>query len=65
VPVPAESIICPEGSLQPMSQSMVFEKFDTWFHQCWQDLPQDPISAASDKVTCRYQQWFASEGGGR
>jgi len=66
VPAPAESVLCPEGSLKPLSQSMVFEKFDAWFYQCWQDLPQDPRSAPSGKVTCcKYQQWFASEGGCR
>jgi len=33
VPALAESVLCPEGSLQPLSQSMVFEKFDAWFYQ--------------------------------
>jgi hypothetical protein len=61
---PAETVLCPAGSPQPLSQQLVLEKFDEWFYQCWRDLPDDPRSAPSAKVTCcRYQQWFATEGG--
>jgi len=54
---PAESVLCPEGALRPLNQSIVFERFGAWFYRCWQDLSQDPrgppmTSAPSDKVTC-------------
>jgi hypothetical protein len=42
----------------------VLAKFDLWFNSCWCDLPDDPRSAPSRDVSCcKYQQWFAVNGG--
>jgi hypothetical protein len=60
----------PEGGLFddgvpcPLSAHNVLSSFDRWLYGCWCDLPSDPRSAPSDRVSCcKYQQWFAVEGG--
>ena len=60
----------PEGGLFddgvpcPLSAHNMLSSFDRWLYGCWCDLPSDPRSAPSDRVSCcKYQQWFAVEGG--
>jgi hypothetical protein len=59
-----ESGLFSDGVPCELCAPTVMDKFDQWFYACWRDLPDDPRSAPSESVCCcKYQQWFAVQGG--
>jgi hypothetical protein len=57
-----ESGLCPSGTPVSLPVRDTLLAFDSWFYSGWRDLPADPRTAAEGTL-CKYQQWFAAQGG--